>query len=191
MSLDAAGSNPVSGARYAVRSVLLMSAAATGNATSSTAAVHAARRTRGFTRARCCAGTSFRGRLAPLEVDVVVHPRMRIEGVVFVALYPGMHYDVLEAIGVQVPGGVGGHQRRHAAEELHPLRSVGQALRLVVERVEFGKVESRKIRHAFVGSVQQIEKAAALVVRRSVRQAPHLQLSRQAHFQGIGKLLLE
>src|SRR5712691_12839407 len=47
---------------------------------------------------------------SPLDIDVVVHPRVRIEGVVLVAAHPGVHDDVLDAIGVQHPGSIGEHE---------------------------------------------------------------------------------
>src|SRR5580704_16443666 len=91
--------------------------------------------------------------LAPLEIDVEIHPRVRIEGVVFVAQNPWMNDDVLKAISVKFPRGVRGDQRRHAAEKLHPLRAVRQPLGLVVERIELRKVEPTKVRDALVWTV--------------------------------------
>src|ERR1700682_5312820 len=129
--------------------------------------------------------------LAPLEIDVEIHPRVRIEGVVFVAQNPWMNDDVLEAISVKLPRGIRGNQRRHAAEKLHPLRAAGQPLGLVVKRVEFREVEPRKVRDALVRTVQEVEKAAAFVVGCGVRKAPHLKLSGPTHLERVGKLLLE
>src|SRR5437588_5032127 len=61
--------------------------------------------------------------------------------VLFVTQNPWMNDDVLDAIGVELPRGVRGHQRGHAAEKLHPLRTTGQPLGLVVKRVELREVE--------------------------------------------------
>src|ERR1700682_2709549 len=129
--------------------------------------------------------------LAPLEIDVEVHPRVQIEGVVFVAQNPWMNNDVLDAIGVKLPRGVRGNQRGHAAEKLHALRAAGQPLGLVVKRVELGEVEPGKVRDALVWTVQKVKEAAAFIVGCGVRKTPHLKLSGPTHLERVGKLLFE
>src|SRR5438270_4208691 len=116
---------------------------------------------------------------------------MRVERVVFETQIPWMNDDVLDAIGVEPPRGVRGHQRGHAAEKLHPLRTTGQPLGLVVKRVELREVEPRKVRHALVRTVQKVEEAAAFVVGCGVRKTPHLKLSGPTHLERVGKLLFE
>src|ERR1700737_253815 len=45
------------------------------------------------------------GSLAPLEIDVEIHPRMRIEVVFFVTKKPWMNNDVLDERGGELPRG--------------------------------------------------------------------------------------
>ena len=52
-----------------------------------------------------------RCRSALFEIEVVVHPRLLIEAVVFVAEHPRLNDDVLDAIGVHHPGCVSGYER--------------------------------------------------------------------------------
>src|SRR6266542_4069895 len=60
---------------------------------------------------------------APFDIDVVIHPRMRVEGVVVVPAHPRVHDDVLDAIGVQHPGRVGDDELGHPPVELRALRA--------------------------------------------------------------------
>src|SRR5436190_7437827 len=46
---------------------------------------------------------SLSRRVAPLDIDVVIAPRLLVEGVVFVADEPRLNNDVLVAVGVQRP----------------------------------------------------------------------------------------
>src|SRR5262245_44588595 len=114
---------------YAVRIVLLMSAAIAAPEIASANAPSANARP----SARCMLIGSLLSRLAALEVDVVVLPGMPVEHGVLVSEHPGLHEDILVAVRVQDPGGIGVDDLRHLPEQRGPLWTVGELLRLLVE----------------------------------------------------------
>src|ERR1019366_2270726 len=101
MSLEAAGSNPVSATMKAVRIVFDMSAAPTGVAAK--IAAHVAMITAAIVAPRLARHRSdivmvsglFSGGVAPCQVDVVIKPRMLLVHRVLEALHPGLHQNVL------------------------------------------------------------------------------------------------
>src|ERR1700731_1789599 len=64
--------------------------------------------------------------VAPLDVDVVIPPRMLLEHGVLEALYPGLHQNVLVAVRVIHPWSIGIHELGHATKQARPFRAFGQ-----------------------------------------------------------------
>ena len=67
----------------------------------------------------------------------------------------------------------------------------GQLLRLLVELVELGQVETGKVVDTGVRAVEKRHEAEALGCRVDLAQEPHLQLARACHLEQIGPLLNE
>src|ERR1700732_5248528 len=87
----------------------------------------------------------FTGGVAPLDIDVVIPPGMLFVNGVLEPLYPGLHQNVLVAVGVIHPRRVRIDELGHATEQARAFGAFGQLLRLFVELVELGQIETGKI----------------------------------------------
>src|SRR5436853_3923564 len=127
--------------------------------------------------------------VAPLDVNVVIPPRVLLEHGVLEASHPGLHQNVLVAIRVVHPWSIGIHELGHATKKARPFGAFGQLLSLLVELVELGQVETGKVVDTGVRAVEKRHEPEALGCRIDLAQEPPLKPARACYREEIGPIL--